>query len=786
MEKKSVRVNIYNFIRMSHTEPTRFIPDDFETIRQQIITVKQYGFSGTYALKYDALMEPRYQKLLKQYLDDGDELSAWWEITSELCQRSGVCFRSSFNEQEYDDRVDSAYSIGYSPEERKKLVDGYMEDFHRIFGKYPQSIGSWVLDSVTMAYAAEKYGVCAFATCRDQIGVDGFTLWGGYPNGPYYPSLLNENVPAQSSAQQLSAPVFRLLGPDPIYNFEAEVRKDLSGVYTLEPAWITGRTITWIQWLFDALTGEDAIGPGYAHVGQENNFLWENIKPGFAPQLDVIKRMQEQGLLRVETMAQTAKWYRRKYQLTPPMTFQASNDWSSRNLSCQWYACSNYRVGFLGEEGHLRIRDMFIYDENYCSRYLTAPMKQTKSVFDALPVLYPQLWHKDLRFRPFIRFLDGEGEEYSGKISYSAPDVLTAVARLNHKNGVVSCEMRPDGISVSGASRLVLDALPVFVKVDGNNICMKYENFSYCVCVSRGAIIDAGKNGVSVEAAENGSIQLVLGQVQSEKEIFLGEYLRNPEVLDNEPAVLPVPKLQIPPFAPEFSPADSVFEWGSAVEISLSSRTEGKIHYTLDGSVPNAASAQYDHPILINKDTVIRAVTVSADGAISSETVGNYFFGMKRMTLDSPTRLDRREVFCGCGMGDLLKTSRATTDYLDGRWRGTLEDIDIICSLERETDISSISMGFLTHHRSGIVYPERLELYVGPDKDHLVLDQVLHFPQGPAPREIVKQDFGFEVHKRIGAFRFVARRYERMPNWCTYRGTPTVFTMADNLIVVPE
>ena len=64
MERKTVRVNIYNFIRMSHTEPSRFIWDDYETLRQEILTVKQYGFPGTYALKYDALMEPRYQSLL--------------------------------------------------------------------------------------------------------------------------------------------------------------------------------------------------------------------------------------------------------------------------------------------------------------------------------------------------------------------------------------------------------------------------------------------------------------------------------------------------------------------------------------------------------------------------------------------------------------------------------------------------------------------------------------------------------------------------------------------------
>ena len=71
--KKTAIIHIYNFIRMSHTEPSRFLFDDFDTLRRMLILVKQYGFPGTYALKYDALMEPRYQELLTEYLDENDE-----------------------------------------------------------------------------------------------------------------------------------------------------------------------------------------------------------------------------------------------------------------------------------------------------------------------------------------------------------------------------------------------------------------------------------------------------------------------------------------------------------------------------------------------------------------------------------------------------------------------------------------------------------------------------------------------------------------------------------------
>ena len=72
--KKTVIVNIYNFIRKSHVEPSEFIIDDFETIRNQLILMKQYGLPGTYALKHDALIDPTYQALLKDYLDENDEI----------------------------------------------------------------------------------------------------------------------------------------------------------------------------------------------------------------------------------------------------------------------------------------------------------------------------------------------------------------------------------------------------------------------------------------------------------------------------------------------------------------------------------------------------------------------------------------------------------------------------------------------------------------------------------------------------------------------------------------
>ena len=764
--KKTAIVHIYNFIRMSHTEPSRFLFDDFDTLRRILILVKQYGFPGTYALKYDALMEPRYQVLLKEYLDENDELGVWWEITEPLCRRAGVEFHDTRQEVEYDDRVDSAYCLGYTPGDRKKIVDAYMADFFAVYGRYPSNIGAWVMDSVTIGYAREKYGVKAACICRDQIATDGFTLWGGWPNGVYFPSRNNAFIPASTLENQLDIPVFRLLGPDPIYNFEDHVREgNMEGVFTMEPSWLPGRDPGFVGSYFDSMTEEDALGIQYAQVGQENNFLWENIQPGLEAQLRCMERLVQEGKLRVETMGATADWFAGQYRLTPPATFQTGRDWSGNGCSAQWYASVNYRVGFLGEGGRLRIRDLFLYREDYECRYLHDRIHERQSLFDALPVMWPQFWG-GAADRPFIRLVDETGTEPSGEIVYDTIDGQTARARLLGHGDFV---MDQSGITLTGPYSLKFDRLPVLKEVRGREVVLEHRGFAYSFTVERGIL-----NGLTI-VPEEGTIRLCFGPDPG-------------QVRREETVPVPRPKRSagrpVPPVPPAALPGESVLAWGEKCYVTLESRDAGTIRYTLDGTEPDATAPVYQGPICLTDDTVLTAVLVTPQGARSEVGRWVYRFARKDLTLTSPTELDYRAVFRGNGITDLLRTDRGTSDYLDWRWRGSLQDIDVTAEFEPGR-IESIRMGFLSHHRSGVVFPSSVELYTGPDKDHLTLKEIGVMPAGPGAREIERGDAVFAVGETIGAFRIVARRHERMPQWCIYRGTTTVFTMTDCLIVRP-
>ena len=181
-------VNIYCFCRENDFRLENSQKILFQATIRQVQLVKQARLPATFALQYDALTDTNYQKLFKEQLPGHCEIAAWWEIPRALAERAGLAWRG---QHEWDPAANVGFSPGYTPEERRKLVDAYMADFKAIFGCYPKTVGSWYIDEVTLAYMAQKYGIVASCNCKDQIGTDGYTLWGGYWNQAYYPSRQN-------------------------------------------------------------------------------------------------------------------------------------------------------------------------------------------------------------------------------------------------------------------------------------------------------------------------------------------------------------------------------------------------------------------------------------------------------------------------------------------------------------------------------------------------------------------------------------------------------------------
>jgi len=384
-------VNIINFIRQC--EPRiDWITEDvlYDTVVSQIAIMEEYNLKGTFLLQYDALIDGRYQALLKALPADMFEIGAWWEIPQPLVENSGYAWRGRYP---WDWHADVGFATGYSPEERVKLVDTYMGDFKTIFGYYPRSVGSWFIDAHTLGHMADRYGVVASCNCKDQIGTDGYTLWGGYWNQGYYPSRQDAYMPAQHAENQIPVPVFRMLGSDPIHQYDNGLGTDCQRVVSLEPVYAGGGgDADWCQWYFDAFVEGAAMAYGYVQAGQENSFTWKRMSQGFGIQMPMIARLQKEGKVTVRTLGETGRWFKDRYPVTPPTSVTVLRDHSEKDQKTVWFNSRFYRANLLWDRGTMRFRDIHLFDESIASDYLRTRGTSTQCCYDALPFVDGFRW----------------------------------------------------------------------------------------------------------------------------------------------------------------------------------------------------------------------------------------------------------------------------------------------------------------------------------------------------------------------------------------------------------
>ncbi|GEP94661.1 hypothetical protein CCY01nite_09210 [Chitinophaga cymbidii] len=399
-------VNIVNFIRLLEPRDEKITQDVlYQTVVKQTEIMQQYDLGGTFLLQYDALMDTRYQQLLKSLPREKYEIGAWWELPQPLVEKAGFRWRGRYP---WDWHADVGFSTGYTPEEREKLVDVYMADFKAVFGYYPRSVASWFIDAHTLNYMYDKYGIVASANCKDQYGTDGYTLWGGYWNQAYYPSRINSYMPAQHAKNQLPVPIFRMLGSDPIRQYDLHLGARRQGVITLEPVYPrAGGDSTWVHWFMREFVEGASLAFNYTQAGQENSFTWKEMEKGFLIQMPLIAQLRNEGKIRVETLEASGKWFKEKFPVTPATAFTVNNDLPGSDLKTVWFNSRFYRLNLLWENGQLRIRDVHLFDEKLPSIYTTQKATSNECVFLTLPFVDGYLWSKKdhyagMRFKALV------------------------------------------------------------------------------------------------------------------------------------------------------------------------------------------------------------------------------------------------------------------------------------------------------------------------------------------------------------------------------------------------
>lgn len=508
-KKSSPRIiNIINFIRQTDYRVENSDKILFETVQEQIKLLNKYSFPATFLLQYDALLNPLYQNLLKKELSADSEIGGWWEITQPQVEAAGIKWRG---EHSWVSHANIAFTTGYSPQEREKLVDVYMAKFKEIFGYYPKSVGSWFIDSHTLAYMYNKYHIIASCNCKDQIGTDGYTLWGGYWNQAYYPSKMNAYMPAQTTQNQIPVPIFRMLGSDPIYQYDDGLGRERQGVISLEPVYTeSGKNKKWVEYFLESMANQPSLAFSYAQAGQENSFTWNNMKEGLEMQFPLFDSLRKENRIRIETLGESGTWFKKNFVVTPATAVTTLTDVRNKKNKSIWFNSRYYRANLLWSGKSFRFRDIHLFDEKFESEYLNKAGRGNQFLFYTLPIVDGFMW-STTKEKAGLRLIQIEKNGRKKEILFNSPvvkekakDVLQIINSddngnifiINfHENEFeVSCHPREKDFvwALELKSASVAD-LP-FQSVDIKKVNAEFRNYKYSITCKKGLFKNADKS----------------------------------------------------------------------------------------------------------------------------------------------------------------------------------------------------------------------------------------------------------------------------------------------------
>ncbi len=477
-------MNLVNFVR--GCDPREEKRDFYAPVAEKIKVDKKYGLKSTVLLQHDAYIRDDFRELMLRERGENLEVGIWLEMGRPLIEAVGLEWRGREG-WDWDWHVHCGFLEGYTVEERKLIIDEAFRSFKEIFGEYPRVAGSWLLDAFSMQYMSEKYGMDAFVVCREQHSVDAYTLWGGYYNGGYYASKNNMLCPAQHKELQIDTPVFRMLGPDPIYgncdNNKEYKLLDEKGCYTMEPCWPCGKDQKVMEWYFRNYYENPSLAMSHATTGQENGFGWRDgehdVEKGYIIQAELIAKYRDEGKLRVETLSETGKAFKKAFPTTPASMLSAYDDWTDNNMQSVWYNCINYRANIVSKDGRVYFRDIQKFDDSVEEKYLNNVCTGWQAFYYNQPIVDRLVWSDDNKKAELAFTNAADKIEFSREISEEEAEIKVYFADGNI--GFVRFDAKRIEFENCGNMNWCTGVSDAVKSIDGDTVTLCYHENTYSV-----------------------------------------------------------------------------------------------------------------------------------------------------------------------------------------------------------------------------------------------------------------------------------------------------------------
>ncbi len=335
-----------------------------EALRVQFQTLRDARLPATFVFRFDALLNPQFTDLASQYPEF--ERGLFLEITPNLAQTAGVPYIGSESNWY---TAKHAYLLGYTVEDRKKMIDTAMRAFYNAFHAYPKTTAAWMIDAWSLQYLSDSYHISAHEITRDQWGTDSYTLYGGPVGTSYHPSKQWPIIPAQGDAA-LPLTIFRQTLPDPLWNYG-----DTSSATTSQPNdyVLAGKTVQYFSQLLEN-TLLHQYAPQTVVLGLENSMNMETQKE-FITQIHLLKKMLDEHntYFTVKTAVDASKTE------SPNVSIQHGRDvWNNSSNQVPeswWIITTKYRARMIHTSTDLLLTDLRVYDPTLPDPYFSTPTR---------------------------------------------------------------------------------------------------------------------------------------------------------------------------------------------------------------------------------------------------------------------------------------------------------------------------------------------------------------------------------------------------------------------------
>lgn len=357
-------ITIVNPVRIS-----AYTKDSVKSLASEYSEVSKRNLPASWLFTYDVLENQQVTDFAKQ-MDQKQDLGIFLEVTPNFAKNAGVIY----NKTDSWHRSNSVFLIGYSQDDRKKLIDVVFKKFKSDFGYYPRSVGAWWVDSFSLSYMKDKYGIIATLGCADQFYTDGYSLWGQYWSTPFYPAKFHAGMPARNIETKLDLVSFQWAARDPLNGYSGE----RASSYSTQDYYTRNLPDEYYEKLIKLYALKNKNQFGQITLGLEGDFPEETYREKFAQHLDTIQRISTKENITITNMKDFSLWYRQTFPNLSPAHVIEADDLLGSKIKSIWYQSPAYRIGltYNGESQELKIIDWRTFQDNFQEPFYLTPNTQ--------------------------------------------------------------------------------------------------------------------------------------------------------------------------------------------------------------------------------------------------------------------------------------------------------------------------------------------------------------------------------------------------------------------------